>query len=196
MPRNQNLLPSVLWHPDFNSANLMINSSSGGDRKQVITGLLDWQGTICAPILTQATMPPAFAYDGELVQLSEEGDPPKEPKDFDSLAQAQKDQVKSHLHQALLHQKFQRMMAESETFQLVNTYSLSGRFAQILKYTASSWNAGYTWFRENLLRVQLPVWMMNPDAGPIRTVVPFDDEWKKKKHKARFAVVEARHRAF
>lgn len=192
IPRNDKLLPSILWHPDLNSSNL-ITTNTGVDGKQVITSLLDWQGAYCAPLVVQVSMPPAFKYDVDIIELGEECELPKAPANVGSLPPKQRDQVERHLHQASLHQRFRRAMADEQVFKLVDSFFFSAQLAYFIKAALSSWDDGYTWFCESLRRVQPRAWIVRQDLGFMRDVVPVSE---KRAHKARFATVLARHQAF
>lgn len=159
----------------------------------MVTGLLDWQGAYCAPLVIQVSMPSAFKYDGDLIELDDECKPPKAPADAECLPQRQKEQVERHLHQTSLHQRFQRAMADEPAFKRVDSFLLSAQFSHLIKAAFRSWNDGYTRFRESLRRVQTAVWMVHPEFGYIRAVIPNSE---RREHKARFATAFARHQAF
>ncbi|KAG6811166.1 hypothetical protein H0H92_008689 [Tricholoma furcatifolium] len=64
LPDTKYMQPT-LWHPDLNTANLLIAPSG----KAHVLSLIDWQHAVIAPYAFQAAFPEAFIYEGDMTEF-------------------------------------------------------------------------------------------------------------------------------
>lgn len=174
MPETGVLSHSVLWHPDLSRANILITPD--GNTKatpRIIRGIIDWQSTICAPVILQAEFPRAFKYKGDFFDVSDDGTLPEKPHNFDELTGEDRDECLAEWNDAVLHTKLAESLRKNPIMKAALGYE-NRDLLELLPMSARTWSMGSVWFAQNLQHLELSARHACPDRD-IPVVIPDED---------------------
>lgn len=84
LPPGDSIDTPVLWHHDLHPKNIFVDERN----PTKISGIIDWQGVLAAPLFIQARFPSVFDYDGPYTWGAIL---PELPSDFDSFSEPEKE---------------------------------------------------------------------------------------------------------
>ncbi|KAF1921809.1 phosphotransferase enzyme family protein [Ampelomyces quisqualis] len=98
-PNDESPATNVLWHPDLHLDNLFVDPVS-----HKITGIVDWQSAVVAPLFYQCGVHRAFRYhktvrEGWIV--------PEKPTNFDMLGHEEQKQIETDLESETIHKYYE-----------------------------------------------------------------------------------------
>jgi hypothetical protein len=64
-PSDSDVCAPTLWHPDLSLGNLFVSASGPAN----LEGMIDWQHAAILPYFSFASMPPAFIYNGNKINM-------------------------------------------------------------------------------------------------------------------------------
>ena len=64
-PNDSNVCAPTLWHPDLSLGNLFVSASGPAN----LQGMIDWQHAAILPYFSFASIPPAFVYNGNKINM-------------------------------------------------------------------------------------------------------------------------------
>ena len=151
-----------LSHPDLNLSNIFIDPKTND-----VTSLIDWQGSMVAPLVLQAKIP-------RMVRHFEPLPPglvlPERPSNCDSL-DAEARQAEEKIHESALCQKYYEVLAAKSNSQfysaIMHNESRTAPFIEPLLVVCGSWkNREMYKLRSSLLRIAEHWNETGPDLPP------------------------------
>lgn len=98
-PENESATANVLWHPDLHLDNVFVDPTSYG-----ITGIVDWQSTMAAPLFYQSGIHRAFRH---YKSVREGWVVPEKPDNFDALPPDEQKRVDRDLESETIHKYYE-----------------------------------------------------------------------------------------
>lgn len=151
-----------LSHPDLHPSNVLVTPNGYPE----ITGIIDWQHAIILPYFIQAVFPPAFLYQGGLINIKEDGEQEMMPDSVSEEPPEVQAKYQHHLQLAARHKLFQKMVRENDR-RLGRLHVMGSpiqkAFLGLLQCASRSWTDGAYGIRGQLMELYYD-W--NIIAGP------------------------------
>lgn len=130
----------TLWHSDLHSSNFFVDNN-------LITAVIDWQGSWAGPLLLQAQPSPLVDYQGSILL--------KRPANFDDLDSEQQVQIKRQIFKSTLFQLY-LMETERRNPLLARVFHLNhGKTRRLaVELAGNTWDDEIVPFREALINVE------------------------------------------
>lgn len=134
------LTRSTMWHGDLHSSNFFVENN-------LITAVIDWQGSWAGPLFLQAQPSPLVDYQGTILL--------KRPDDFDDLDSEQQDQIKRQIFKSTLFQLY-LMETQKRNPLLAKAFHLDhGKTRRLpIELAGNTWDDEIVSFREALINVE------------------------------------------
>lgn len=199
LPEEDELLASVLWHPDLSRSNILVaGDANPTSTPPKLAGVIDWQNTCAAPLILQAIFPPAFEYTGSMVVLPKGIALPSKPDNLKTLPPEEQELMLGEWKDAVLHKWLETAMMRNWHFNTAQAHPYKLALDTLAYGTTSTWSHGSVWFAETLRGVELDARAKHPDRE-LPVVVPEEDlarhqaEFEKQaKHQWHLNVVQER----
>jgi Phosphotransferase enzyme family len=101
-PDDSDICAPTLWHPDLSLGNLFVSETGPA----ALQGIIDWQHTSILPYFSFLSMPSAFAYEGDKIDMSGILPGPL-PSDLDGRTPKEQAEYRMHLRLANRHKWYQ-----------------------------------------------------------------------------------------
>lgn len=108
IPSDPDLVAPVLTHPDLSLSNIIVQQGDGPPKVQ---SFIDWQGAHVAPLIMQASLPPAVIHDSDIIEQPLDGGKPNVPDNFVSLFPAKQNEVMIEHRLAMRQYKYGEQLA-------------------------------------------------------------------------------------
>ncbi|OAL28138.1 hypothetical protein AYO20_09557 [Fonsecaea nubica] len=134
IPAEASICASHIWHNDLHDENIFVDPAN----PTKITGIIDWQSTLAAPLF-QNTIDPGFLnYDGPGIESL---DKPVLPKNFDDLSAAEKDAALELSYSQALLVAYRRLIQKKTPLKLASEFQTSTAY-DILKLSRRIFEVG------------------------------------------------------
>lgn len=130
----------TLWHGDLHSSNIFVENN-------LITSVIDWQGSWTGPLFLQAQPSPLVDYQGSILL--------NRPDNFDELDPEQQAQIKRQIFKSTLFQLY-LMGTEKRNPLLAKAFHLDhGKTRRLaVELAGNTWDDEIVSFRESLINVE------------------------------------------
>ena len=127
----------TLWHGDLHSSNFFVENN-------LITAVIDWQGSWAGPLFLQGQPSPLVDYQGSILL--------NRPDNFDDLDPEQQTQIKRQIFKSTLFQLY-LMETEKQNPLLANAFHLDhGKTRRLaVEMAGNTWDDEIVSFRESLI---------------------------------------------
>lgn len=107
-PNDSDICAPTLWHPDLSLGNLLVSETGPA----ILQGIIDWQHTSVLPYFNFLSMPSAFVYEGNKIDMSGVLPGPL-PSDLDDRSPEEQAEYRLHLKLANRHRFYQGLSSNS-----------------------------------------------------------------------------------
>ena len=146
---NEDICAPTLWHPDLSLGNLHVSETDPGE----LQGIIDWQHTSILPYFSFLSMPSAFVYEGDKIDMSGIVPGPL-PSDLDDLTPEEQAEYRLQLRFANRHKWYQLMSARIPRHKATCLLPHSSQLEMLPTFVLRTWSDGALNLRHALLIIR------------------------------------------
>ena len=145
---NEDISAPTLWHPDLSLGNLLVPETGPGE----LQGIIDWQHTSILPYFNFLSMPSAFVYEGDKIDMSGIMPGPL-PSDLDDRTPEEQAEYRLDLRLANRHKLYQ-LMSENPRQKATRRLPHASQLEMLPTFVLRTWSDGALNLRHALLSIQ------------------------------------------
>jgi hypothetical protein len=146
MPSDSNLCAPTLWHPDLSLNNLFVSASGPAN----LLGLIDWQHAAILPYFSFQSLPPAFVYNGNKINMDKLIPSPL-PSNIDELSAEEQAEYRLQHRLAYRHRWYQAKVGLNPRREAASSLPHIQELMMLPTYITRAWVDGIFDLRESLV---------------------------------------------
>ena len=146
MPSDSNLCAPTLWHPDLSLNNLFVSASGPAN----LQGMIDWQHAAILPYFSFQSLPPAFVYNGNKINMDEPLPGPL-PSNIDELSAKEQAEYRLQHRLAYRHRWYQAKIGLNPRREAALRLPHIQELMMLPTYVTRAWVDGVSDLRESLV---------------------------------------------
>jgi hypothetical protein len=148
MPSDSNVCAPTLWHPDLTLNNVFVSASGPAN----LQGIIDWQHAAIFPYFSFVSMPPAFVYSGDKINMDGPLPGPL-PSNIDELSAKEQAEYRLQLRLANRHKYYLAKTESNPRLRAALCLPHTRELMTLPAYVTRAWADGVFDLRQSLVRL-------------------------------------------